>query len=66
MNTAFLGYHLRTMRGRASNKGFPAERPRRALCGELCGIKLEVQLQGELDLPRIVRSVARGANFTES
>jgi hypothetical protein len=66
MNTAFLGYHRTMTRGKIEQK---RGSPQSALDEHSAGrgvAKLEIKLQSELDLPRIVRSIARGTNFAES
>ena len=46
-------------------KKIPAKGPRLALCGD-SNVRSVVELQSELDLPRIVRSIAGRADFAEA
>ena len=66
MNTAVLGYHCIRRRGKIEQKRVPRRAPSTStLRGGGVAKWLEVQLQSELDLPRIVGSIARGTNFAE-
>jgi hypothetical protein len=65
INTTILGYH-RTARAEKpeQKRGSPQSALDEHSAGR-CVANLEIQFQSELDLPRIVGSIARGTNFAE-